>query len=241
MAKVKVLVPYRSDGGRRDELWGFVESWLGNAHPGWPVVMGHSPLGPFNRGAAINVASEHAGDWEIAIIHDADTLTSPWQLRRAVQHIDRGHFSVVYPFETYTYLDKWSTQTLLDGHGYVSTKEHWFLSPEDDGQNFRTTVRHHHVSGAVVVSRAAWEAVGGFIELEGWGAEDQIMHHLFKTFADKEPFWSYGGAYHLWHPANRGGAVTNHRILSDVMALTAVPDQLRQYLRDGGHPIPEGG
>jgi len=238
MAKVKVLVPYRGDSGRRDRLWRFVGSWLNKAHSGWPIVVGSSPEGPFNRGAAVNDAARKAGDWDIAIIHDGDTLINPWMLRRAVQEIDRDHFSVVYPFETYTYLDEWSTNSIITGHGYTSTKEWWFLSPEDDGQNFRTTVRHHHVSGAVVVSREAWEAVGGFIELEGWGAEDQIMHHLFKTFTRRDPFWAFGGAYHLWHPSNRGGAVTNHRILSEVMALTAVPDQLRQYLKEGGHPIP---
>jgi hypothetical protein len=213
-----------------------------------PVYVGESPEGPFNRGAAINDAARKAdadvarwcGDgetWRVAVVHDADTIAAPHVVDHAVGRILLNEAEVVYPYETYTYLDNYSS-----GQVQYRKRGPWFLSPEiHPTQGVRTTVRHHHVSGAMVVSRSAWEAVGGFIELEGWGAEDEIMHWLFKTFATP-PIWLKGGAYHLFHPANRNSGdendQANHQILADVMSLAPVPDQLRDYLRDGGHHVP---
>jgi len=241
MAKVVTLVPWRGCGdARRDYLWKFVKTrWIpkySGEQSDWDWWSAPGPLdGPFNRGAAINEAARLFDDWEVAVIHDADTICSPDMIRAAVWRIQNHKAGVIFPYETYTYLDQWSSDRIIQ-YGDMG-----FLSPEvHPVEGVRTTVRHHHVSGAMVVSRAAWDAVGGFIELPGWGAEDYIMYWLFKTFAT-EPVWMKGGAYHLWHPASRNDGsveqVTNAQILADVMSLAPVPDQLRDYLREGGHPI----
>src|SRR5690349_3040489 len=39
---VVFLVPYRADGGRRDELWDFTLKWLMEHHD-YPVILGESP------------------------------------------------------------------------------------------------------------------------------------------------------------------------------------------------------
>lgn len=239
MARTVILVPYRSDnGGRRDELYGFVDKWLRHYHHRYTIYLGESPDGPFNRGAAINDAARAAGEWDFAIVHDADTLIHPPNLQRSVSHVVQHPSRIVYPFSSYIYCDEQSSTYILS-----HPESPWFICPEShSSEGFRTTVRHHHVSGAMVMSRAAYEAVGGFIELEGWGAEDLIMHALFTTFVG-DAHWVDGGAYHLWHPAKRNDPedknnVANHDILADVLAMSVIPDQLKKYLQDGGHPIP---
>ena len=57
-----ILVPYRSDGDRRDQLWDFTRNWLQRHHPDYPIYLGPSPDGPFNRSAAINQAARDAGE-----------------------------------------------------------------------------------------------------------------------------------------------------------------------------------
>lgn len=238
MARTVILVPYRSDdGGRRDELWAFVSKWLHNNHWGWDVWLGESPSGPFNRGAAINDAARKAGDWDVAIIHDADTFLPQQQMCRAQAHVVRAG-GVCYPYQSYIYLAERCSDFILahpDGH--------WFIEPEHHPLfGYSTTVRHQHVSGVVVIDRESYCQVGGFIELEGWGAEDQIMHALYQTFTVGAQ-WRPGGAYHLWHPANRNDPadknnVNNHAILARVQQMSTHPELLRKYLQEGGHLIP---
>ena len=240
--RIAVLIPWRATGdARREYLWKFVKTkWIPQYRlniADLDVWSAPGPLkGPFNRGAAINEASRVIEPWDIAVIHDADTICSPKSIQAAVWKVRNFGVDVVFPYETYTYLDQWSSDRIIK-YGDMG-----FISPEiHPTQGTRTTVRYHHRSGVMVVSRKAWEAVGGFIELDGWGAEDEIMHWLFKTFAT-EPVWMKGGAYHLWHPAPRNNGSehdrTNHQILADVMSLAPIPDQLRMYLRDGGHWVP---
>jgi len=241
--RVVVLVPYRQATEWRDRLWDFTRSWIQQNHP-WPIYLGAGPDGPFNRGAAINRAAEAAGDWDAAIISDSDNIVDPWLLRNAVTvALSEDQCGCVYPFATYMYLDEYSTRRILNwSHNSCDDVKWSFLAPERHEDGFRRSVRHHHASGIQVVTRAAYEAVGGFIELQGWGAEDEIMRVLFEVYGGGVR-WQAGGAYHLWHPANRNDPqdvnnVQNHRILSEVLSLSVVPDSLGDYLRSGGHPLP---
>jgi hypothetical protein len=230
VVRVVILVPYRSDGGgRRDQLWAFVKAWLEEHHPDWPIVVGESPEGPFNRGAAVNDAARRAGDWDAAIIHDADNIADPVMLRQAVKrtHETRG---CVFPFATYLYLDEYSTNRLLaEGNCFLCPIEHWW-----------GVIPKHH-SGIQAISRTAYDQVGGLPELEGWGYEDSIMSAMLKAFTNGIEHLQ-GGAYHLYHgdstdPERKIYGSINRQVLADVMALSMLPDQLREYLRAGGHPI----
>lgn len=239
MVKVACVMPWRAGDYRREELQDFVVGWILKHHH-WGVHFGTSPDGPFNRGAAINFGALGAEDWDILIVHDADNICDPHVLRDAINH---AHITgqVTYPYKTYTYLDKESSTRIMYG-------DMWFLSPEvHPTQVFRTTVRHKHYSGIQVIPRSAYEAVGGFIELEGWGAEDAIMDILFTLFAAGS-HWLLGGAYHLWHPANRNDPkdihnVSNHEVLSKLkrsMEMNRVDPQqaARITLSRFGHHIP---
>jgi len=245
VVNVSVAVPYRESDDRRKELWQFTYCWLVKHHPNWPIVCGSSPDGPFNRGAAINDAARRGGQWDVLVVHDADNICDPTALRRAVNW-SYSTGQVYYPFRTYTYLDEFSSNRLM--HDDV-----WFVSPEEDhARLFQTTVRLKHYSGIQVIPRPAYEAVGGYIELTGWGAEDDIMNTLFDVYANGSE-WLEGAAFHLWHPANRNNPhdkdnVRNHMILNKIQklqhlgSLNAHRDYtaraLRGYLEDIGHHVP---
>lgn len=226
-----ILIPYRSDGGRRDELAKFTNDWLWKHHPRWPRVLGYSPEGPFNRGAAINDAARMARDWDVAVVSDADNICDPATLQAAVEqaHETKG---CVFPYDTYLYLDESSSDRLIAG-------DYWFVTPVR--QAWGINLNHH--SGIQAISRAAYDQVGGFPEMEGWGYEDSVMAEMLKAFTPGIKHLQ-GSAYHLYHgegSSNPERAVygpVNQQILADVMALSVVPDQLREYLKAGGHPIP---
>ncbi len=227
------LIPYRGDGGRRDELWAFVENWLRLYHGEWPIILGLQDEGPFNRGAARNNAARvsFVYDPDVYIFHDADTICDPGMLRQAVARAyeTRG---CVYPFDTYIYLDEFSTDRLMN-------QNNWFVCPErrlnPDGTMCFDGVIRRHSGGVQVLAREAYDAIGGYLELDGWGHEDFATRILIETFVESPIEYLDGGAYHLWHPGVR--TFTNYQILGDILALSMVPDQLKAYLRDGGHPI----
>lgn len=228
--KTVVLVPYRGDdGGRRDELWLFTRMWLQRNHT-WGIFEGKSPDGPFNRGAAINDAARQAGDWDVAVVSDSDNICDPDTLRQAVARAYETS-GCVFPFGSYIYLDEYSSDRLmLQGNCFVSPIRQWW------------GVIPGHSSGIQAISRTAYDQVGGFPELEGWGYEDCVMGMLLKVFTNGVQHLS-GSAFHLYHedgsdPQRKHHGEINRQILADVMALSVVPDQLRDYLRSGGHPIP---
>jgi hypothetical protein len=226
-------VPYRGDGGRRDQLWGFTRSWLELNHPDWEIIEGNSPNGPFNRGAAVNEAARQAGDWDVAVIHDADNIADPEVLVQAVERAHRGE-RCVFPFETYLYLNEYSTNRLIEDGS-------WFVTPIE--QRWGVMREHEHYSGVQAISRVAYDLVGGFPELEGWGSEDVIMGVMLKVFTNGVEYLQ-GSALHLYHgeghegPERQKYGEINREIQADVMGLSVMPEQLREYLRAHGHPIP---
>lgn len=230
--KTVILIPYRSDhGGRRDELATFTEAWLEKHHPEWEMYFGASPDGPFNRGSAVNNAAQDAYRWDVAIVSDADNICDPITLRAAVELADETK-GCVFPYDTYFYLDEYSSNRLIAG-------ESWFVSPIRKAWGIN--LNHH--SGIQAISRTAYDQVGGFPEMEGWGYEDSVMAEMLKAFTSGLQHLR-GSAYHLYHgdsDSNPDRAIygpANRQILADVMALSVVPDQLRDYFRKAGHPLP---
>lgn len=245
--KTVILIPWRSDnGGRRDQLWDFTRNWLLEHHPDYPLIAEDSGGGVFNRGRAINNAAAQE-DWDVAIVHDADNIADPEQIREAVGRADQTG-KVIFPHRAYMYLDEHSTSRLMSGEGL-------FLCPfaRDDlptlpwahNSPYEHTLRHHHYSGVQVIPRQAWEQVGGFIEMDGWGAEDASMKVLFETFTAGVE-WTQGTALHLWHqPAwlkadrrTRRMARTNTARLRRIQRRRGNQRSLRELMRRYGHIIP---
>lgn len=144
-----ICVPWRTDGSVRATLW----SSLKPVHErrGYEVFEGDSGPGPFNRAEARNIAAESAGDWDVAAFIDADTFVDEATLAEAIA-LAHEHGTAVLPYTEFVSMN-------------ALTLEVRPRAPQG-GANFP-------ISGNVVVSRAAWEAVGGWDEaISGYGWED---------------------------------------------------------------------
>ena len=183
--RVVALVPWRSDGGRRDVLWAWVRERWERLHPEWPVYVGESPDGPFCRSHALNRASKAAGAWDVAVLLDADAIVDPDRLREAVLKADTtGGFVIAY--DRYCYLDKPMTDRILDGF-----TNNWWPGVEWSMTNTCSTV--------VTVPRRLWDQVGGFDEgFIGWGFEDCAFSVACAAFGGR--YRVPGELWHLWHP-----------------------------------------
>src|SRR5690606_17470396 len=115
---VVVLVPRRSDGGRRDQVWAWLLDRWNSEHPTWPVIEGHHTDGPFNRSAAVNKAARiatEAYDPDVFVIADADSLVDARQLSNAVLTAAQSG-QITFAFDHFRYLGRTMTEKILDGY-----------------------------------------------------------------------------------------------------------------------------
>jgi hypothetical protein len=157
--RTAVLVPRREDQGRRDRLWAHVKDrWQAAGHA---VHEGHhgADEGPFNRSAAINRAAASAGDWDVAVVADSDTICPLHQVEQAVA-LAAASDQIVFGFERFQALSWEMTDRVLDGYD-----GDWLPGVVD--------TQPHSCSSCVVVPRPLWDDVGGFDEgFVGWSFED---------------------------------------------------------------------
>ena len=157
-AKAVIVVPRRADGGRRDALWQFTRRhWEAL---GWPIVEGHHDEGPFNAAAARNAAARIAGEWEVAVFVDADTVMLDHEpVRKAVRIADASG-QMVRPYNRYWMTDEGGADA------FMATGRR----PSVGIRPLRSTDAH---GGVNVVPRRLWGEVGGYDErFRGWGSED---------------------------------------------------------------------
>jgi hypothetical protein len=185
-----MLVPRRADGGQRDRLWSFCRARWADSLPEVPAFEGHhgADEGPFNRSAAVNRAAEAAGDWDVAVVMDADVLPDPHALRAAAATA-LGTGGPAIAFDRRKHLTARGTAKILD-EGFRGS---WLPFVKHD--------LTASVSGAYAVRRDLWDAVGGFDELfSGWGWEDVAFRIATETVAGKPPVRVAADLWHLWHP-----------------------------------------
>lgn len=191
-----VCVPYRGDDdGWRDRNWAFVRDWWERSGIG-PISTGDRP-GAFNRAAARNEAARAAGTWDVAVFADADTFMPDAQPILDAIALARGGGAVL-PHDHYVALTSRGTSLLMRG---------------DDWHGQTKYERVSAPLGIIVVSRAAWETVGGFDERwTDWGGEDVAFRIACSTLSTLTRL--PGTLVHLWHPrdpaksryiASRGG------------------------------------
>lgn len=188
-----ILVPRREGFAQRDATWSWVKRWWQEHLSEYPIFEGHHDLGLFNRSAALNTASRLAGDWDVAIVIDADVICDPKHVRDAVQ-IAIEHGRMVVPFTVRHNLNEPGSRKIMDGE-----QGPW------EGYIARNYYDQH--SSVVVIPRNIWDTVGGFDEtFAGWGMEDTAfacavtvlvapLHHM------------EGEVWHFWHETAPEGHV----------------------------------
>jgi hypothetical protein len=190
---VAILVPRRRGRPDRDRLWSFARSWWANDFPDWPIVEGHHEAteGPFNRGQALNRAVAAAGDWDVAVLIDADVIIGPDQVRTAVE-VAWSTARPVLAYHERIHLTERGTKRIVDGY-----RGDWRAS------GMVQKVLLDACSGAVVVSRPLWDSVGGFDELfSGWGWEDVAFRVAAETLTGAPLIQLAGNIWHLHHIVN---------------------------------------
>jgi len=190
--KVVGLVPRLADQGERDRLWRWCKRYWGEHFPELLIIEGHDETpGPFNRSAALNAAAD--GEWDVAVILDADTILEADQIRRGIEiAAETGH--LVLPFTDRCLLNRQGTRRILEGYRgpwgrFVSARQ----TPAD---------RYVYISGCQVVPRVLWDEIGGFDErFESYGGEDDAFHaaSVALTGHDAREDRLEGTAWHLWH------------------------------------------
>lgn len=187
-----VAVPYKPDFGHRDKLFAHLKTHYWNG-VGLPLSIGTNNDDPFNRSTAINTAL--AGDWDYAVIADADTWVPPCQLHQALETA-AATGKLVAAFDTVVELSKDSTTAILNGKTGLAGS--FGTADKLRTQELETQ------SSMLVVPRPLWDNLGGMDErFQGWGAEDCAFWHACTVHAGA-PERITGNAYHLWHPPAPG-------------------------------------
>ena len=193
--KTVILVPLRLADPQRERVWAFVREHLEQL--GWPIFVADSDSVEWNRSKAINRAAEQAGDWECALITDADTIVDAAAMRKAATRATATG-SVLVPWKLRWKLSEAGTVRRMG----IPPRSHWTQTHRDLDHLDRTPARLPvvHRGGPVMVPRRAWDVIGGFDEqFIGWGHEDVAFRIAAQTLAPGGLQEVAGTIWHLWH------------------------------------------
>jgi glycosyl transferase family 7 (putative galactosyltransferase)/glycosyl transferase-like sugar-binding protein len=188
MTRAVILVPRREDGGHRDRVWAWVRAWWERELPELAIFEGHHDEGLFNRSSACNRAAALAGDWDVALLIDADVICDPAQVREAIEvaHATRDH--LVLAFTRRHNLNLRGSERIMAGD-----RGSW--------QRYIAKTYTEMCSSVVAIPRQLWDTVGGFDErFAGWGFEDTAFACAAETFGTTLEKID-GECWHLWHPS----------------------------------------
>lgn len=187
--KVVLLVPFSSEDKSRKIIWQYVKNWLSKTLD-YPLYIGeHFPDKPikYNLSAARNQAAYKAGDWDVAVINDADTVIGAKQIQAGVATAwETG--AVTYPYTERYELDFDGTKMLLQDE-----TSNW-------QQHMTKHARNQPLGGCMIVRRDLWELVRGFDSgFVGWGHEDGAFAMACEVLSGKKLRRITGRSLHLEH------------------------------------------
>lgn len=189
------MIPWRPSPGRvaaYDHVIRFYRAHL----PDSRIVEADSGHQLFHRAASRNVGVADAGDVDVIVVGDADTITEPAALHTAVATARDGRLH--YAYDRFAYLDEQQTADVLAYRPVVLS----------DGRR--------HNSSLMVLTPDAWRAAGGQDErFDGWGGEDDAFYAAVCTLLGP-PVWHPGLAVSLWHPSERDVGSTRWQPNSDL-------------------------
>lgn len=212
---VSVLVPYADQGCEwRRRAWDHVRTHYSAHHDDWQVVVGTSDA-PWSKGAALADAYSRASG-DVLVLADADSWTDPDTLRTAATTR-----TWAVPHSKVFRLSEGATERLYAGetppHALprASLARHVYTGPLG--------------GGIVVLTRAAWETVGGVDpRFLGWGGEDVSLGWALATLVGPGLRLA-APLYHLWHPhpaPHRRGSPESEALVARYRAARLRPDRM---------------
>lgn len=191
MDDLSVLIPYRGDGGPRDEIFDWLLARYAALLPKAEICVGRNEDDPFSRAKARNDAYRQAtGD--VFLVADADTVFNTVQIEAAVRLVSDDPTIWVLPYQWYYNLAEEYTRSILD-----QSPEQDVPEPTDESL---WEFKLESWAGLLVMRRAAFERVKGYDErFIGWSFEDNAFRRALDTMVNPHRrLPSY--ALHLWHP-----------------------------------------
>ncbi|MBP9738461.1 hypothetical protein KBD20_02105 [Candidatus Saccharibacteria bacterium] len=185
MSELVALVPFSSDDPSRIAIWDWLRVWW-EKRLGIPIFVGEHNGELFNISLARNRAAEKAGDWQMAIILDADTFVMPEQIVKGVV-LAKQTGALVFPFTQRWELTLEGTEMLL----------------RDEESDWQSNARRHRWtsnSGCAIVTRELWDLVHGYDPgFVGWGHEDGAFSLMCQKLSDTPIERIEGKLWHMEH------------------------------------------
>lgn len=228
-----ILTPFRPSTANEERLrnWLWVQNWIRDNYP-YSMFQADSPGSVFSPAAARNAAVRAAGDWDVAVFHDSDTIAHPDAVAQAVD-LAANSMQMVVAGDSHMYCDATSSQRIIRSGSPA------FARPDSFDEH---GIYAKPCSGVFAVNRELFDRVGGYVEsLQGWGYEDLVFLQCCGIFGDGNTWIPGHITLHLWHPpadrnqdttTNRGvwQTLTRYRIRGDRAAA-------KDYLHRLGHTI----
>jgi glycosyltransferase involved in cell wall biosynthesis len=234
--RVAVVLPFGSMGCfYRDRNYRYMLTWLAEHHPQWPVFTGTSDRDPFSPAQARNNGAALAGDWDVIVFWDADTLAHPDAVLEAVRRAAADPVMVIAG-DSHIYTDQ------LSADRYLATGL-MFPKPRGDATKpfGNQGIYRQPCSGILAVGRELWTATGGYIDSLGGedSHEDLAFFQQCGIFGDGVE-WVEGIQIHIWHPPARRSNGHNYRVWKKLagMKRLGLVSQAREYLATLGHCVP---
>lgn len=185
---VSVLVPFRGDGGPRDEAWAWVRGWWRRRHPGWQVVEGRCPDGPWVKARAVADALSRA-DGDTLVLADADVVCTG--VAAAVAEVRAGAAWAIPHHRVYR-LTEAASRRVYAGHPVDKAAGR-------PGSLARAPYIGVEGGGMLVLPRDTYERVPLDPRFRGWGGED-LAHALSLRTLVGPPLRGTEPLWHLHHP-----------------------------------------
>lgn len=190
---VSVMMPYTSDDEHRQAARRYVLDWYATRFPAWEIVEGDCP-GEWSKGRALADAAARAAH-DILVVADADSIVPADVLADAARRVAAGANWVV-PHKLVYRFDQAPTDRI-----YAGTEP----APNPAWCRGRRPYVGVAGGGIVVLTRQAWDTVGGIDpRFAGWGGEDISLARALETLVGP-PVRLRAPLFHLFHPQELQG------------------------------------
>lgn len=188
--KVSIVMPCRDTDEWRYAIHSWVIVRIRCLYPDFELCLG-DPDGDFQRSQARNLAAAKAtGD--VLIVWDADTFCNDVFLKEALALVEQTG-TWAFPYGRYYNLNETYTRDLIRKN---ARDEYPRPEPFEVEHDIEST------GGIYVITRQAWDQIGGYDEnFVDWGYEDNAFHLAGRTLVGAPSRVQKGWVSHLWHSA----------------------------------------